>query len=318
MTQVSSHTKIDSRTSYKNSRILVCIPAYNEAVNIGKIVERAKQVCTGVVVYDDGSTDSTRAVAESRGAVVIGRKTNRGYGAAIRELFKVAVRSGADIMVTLDSDGQHDPDQIPALISPIFEDESDIVIGSRFIGSTSSSNRIPRYRDFGIKTITRFARAATYSDLTDAQSGFRAYNKEAITKMNLYNRGMNVSTEILIQASENDLRVSEVPVTVRYDVRRGSTQHPVSHGLGVLMSVIQYISLRHPLLFYGLPGVLFLMVSTLFAGHALELFSSTRYVSTNMIIISIGFAVVGVVLLATAAIVYTLVALFQGKVRNNA
>lgn len=315
---MSSQQNVNNENRYLNSHILICIPAYNEAAHIGKIIEKAKEVCSEVIVYDDGSTDGTREVAESVGAVVVGRKINRGYGAAIKELFKVAVRKGADIMVTLDSDGQHDPSQIPALLKPILDDECDIVIGSRFIDSSSSFNHIPRYRDFGIKTITKFARAATHSStLTDAQSGFRAYNKEALTRMSLSNSGMSVSTEILIQASENDLRVGEVPITVSYDIERGSTHNPVSHGLGVLMSVIQYISLRRPLLFYGLPGVILLIVAAFFASSTIELFSTTRYVSTNMIIVSIGLAIVGVILLATGAIVYTLVALFQGKLRNN-
>jgi glycosyltransferase involved in cell wall biosynthesis len=313
MTQVSSSQKVNGKSSYRNSCILVCIPAYNEASNIGNIIQKAKEFCTEVVVYDDGSTDRTREIAEEAGAVVVGRKINRGYGAAIRELFRVAVTKEADIMVTLDSDGQHDPSQIPSLLKPVLDDECDIVIGSRFIGSLPVTSRIPKYRDFGIRTITKFAQAATHSHLTDAQSGFRAYNKEAIARMTLHNKGMSVSTEILIQASENDLRIGEVPVTISYDIKGGSTHNPISHGLGVLMNVIQYISLRHPLLFYGLPGIILLIAAAFFTSYALDLFSSTRYISTNMIIVSIGLSVVGVVLLATGAIVYTLVALFRGR-----
>lgn len=299
---------------YGDRRVLVCIPAYNEGKTIGGIIDKAKEISSEIIIYDDGSKDDTRKIAESAGAVVIGNKTNRGYGMAIRELFRVARKENVDIMVTLDSDGQHDPGQIPDLLRPILNDECDIVIGSRFLNK-SDSIKVPRYRNLGIKAITRFTRAASFDDLTDAQSGFRAYNREAISKIFLFQNGMSVSTEILLRASENELRISEVPVTVKYDVERSSTSNPVSHGLGVLMSVVQYISLRRPLLFYGLPGLLLMLVATFFIYQAIEMFSSTRYVSTNIIIISIGLAVVGVILLATGAIVHTLVALFRGKFR---
>lgn len=294
----------------------MCIPAYNEARNIQRVVESARTLGIEVIVYDDGSTDNTREIAEASGAIVIKRKANRGYGAAIRELFNTARRRNADIMVTLDSDGQHDPSQIPLLLDPILKDESDIVVGSRFL-TASGTTTIPRYRNFGIKTITRFARAASYNELTDAQSGFRAYNKEAISRISLYQNGMSVSTEILLRASENDLRISEVPIKIEYNVERSSTKNPLFHGLGVLLSVIQHIALRRPLLFYGLPGLALLLCAAYFTSTALDLFSSSRYISTNLIIVSIGLALIGVVLLATGAIVYTLLAVLRGKMRDR-
>lgn len=316
MSELSSDKESAKNDKFLNKRILVCLPAYNEAINIHDVIEKAKEVCSEVVVYDDGSIDNTREMAESAGAVVIGRKTNRGYGAAIRELFKYARKRDADIIVTLDTDGQHDPSQIPLLLKPILDDESDIVVGSRFL-SRSESRYIPRYRNFGIKTITRFARAASYRDITDAQSGFRAYSKEALSRIILYQNGMSVSTEILLRANENDLRVNEVPISVSYDMKRSSTSNPLKHGIEVLFSVIQYISLRRPLLFYGLPGIVLLLCATYFTTNALELFSSTRYISTNMIIISIGLAMAGLICLATGVIVYTLVALLRDKVRQD-
>src|SRR4029078_12303433 len=126
--------------------------------------------------------------------------------------------------------------------------------------------------------------------------------------------GMAVSTEILLRASEKKLLTTEVPITVNYAIGNTSTHNPLTHGISVLYSVFQFISLRHPLAFYGLPGIAFLGISAYFLKNALPLCPTAGYVSTNMILISVGIAVVGVVLLATGAIVYTLIALLRGKI----
>ncbi|HZO11589.1 MAG TPA: glycosyltransferase family 2 protein, partial [Nitrososphaeraceae archaeon] len=239
---------------------------------------------------------------------------NTGYGSAIRALFQAAREQNADVMVTLDSDGQHNPDHIPRLLEPVLRQNFDIVIGSRFLNK-EDREKVPRYRTFGIKTITKLTERASFSGLTDSQSGFRAYNRNALSKINLFEDGMSVSTEILLRAREKNLSATEVPITVNYQNQDNSTHNPISHGIGVLYSVMQFISLRHPLAFYGLPGVVLLGVAAFFLKNALNLFSSTGYVSTNMVLISIGIAVVGVILLATAAIVYTLIALLRGKIK---
>jgi Glycosyltransferases involved in cell wall biogenesis len=294
-------------------RILVCIPAFNEAKNIVEIINKSKKYADGVIVYDDGSTDDTSELARMAGATVIKSSKNSGYGIAIRALFQAARDQNADIMITLDSDGQHDPDQIPRLIERLCTQNFDIVIGSRFLGK-NDKEKVPRYRSFGIKTITKLTQSASYTGLTDSQSGFRAYNRNALSKINLFEDGMAVSTEILLRARENNLLATEVPITINYKGDT-STHNPISHGVRVLYSVLQFISLRHPLAFYGLPGIALLGVAAVFLRNALHLFSTTGFVSTNMILISIGIAVVGVILLATAAIVYTLIALLKDKIR---
>jgi glycosyltransferase involved in cell wall biosynthesis len=298
--------------------VLVCIPAYNEAKSIGNVVQKAKKFAQYVIVYDDGSTDDTCLIARSSGAdQVIRSAENKGYGVAIRALFQAAREKDAGLMVTLDSDGQHDPDQIPDLIKPICEEGFDMTIGSRFLRSGDKVG-IPSYRSFGIRAITRLASYASYRDITDAQSGFRAYNKKAINSINLFEDGMAVSTEILSRAQERHLLIKEVPVTVRYNTNTNtSTHHPIAHGIAVLYRLVQFISLRHPLAFYGLPGLALLVISAVFISNALDLFAKTRYVSTNMILISVGAAVVGVVLLATGAILYTMIALLKGRIRED-
>ena len=294
-------------------RVLVCIPAYNEAKSISEVISKAKKYANGVIVYDDGSTDNTSEAAEAAGAIVIRNPENKGYGVAIRSLFQAAKEQDADIMVTLDSDGQHDPDQIAQVIEPL-KQGFDIVIGSRFLKS-EDKQKVPRYRNFGIKTITKLTQAASYPGITDSQSGFRAYSEKALSKINLFEDGMAVSTEILLRAGEKKLLITEVPITIKYDIKGTSTHNPISHGIGVLYSVFQFISLRHPLAFYGLPGIVLLGIAAYFMKNALDLFAETEYVSTNMILIAVGIAVVGVVLLATAAILYTLIALLKDKIK---
>lgn len=294
-------------------KILICIPAFNEAKSITDIIIKAKQYGDEVIVYDDGSSDDTSQVATSAGASVIRNPENKGYGVAIRSLFQVAKEKDADIMVTLDSDGQHNPDQISELIAPL-KQGYDLVIGSRYLRNDDKV-KVPRLRSLGIRTITKLTQSASYKGITDSQSGFRAYNKTALSVINLFQDGMSVSTEILLRASEKKLSIIEVPITINYDLADTSTHNPLSHGISVLYSVLQFLSLRHPLAFYGLPGIALLGVAALFLRNALHLFSTSGYVSTNMILISVGIAVVGVILLATAAIVYTLVALLKDKIK---
>jgi glycosyltransferase involved in cell wall biosynthesis len=301
--------------THDGCRVLVCIPAYNEAKSLANIIRKAKNYASEVIVYDDGSIDNTFEIAKAAGADTIRNPTNKGYGAAIKALFQAAREKNANIMVTLDSDGQHDPDQIPAIIEPILTQGCDVVIGSRFL-TDKDEQKIPRYRSLGIKTITKFAQSASYNNITDAQSGFRAYSNNALSKIRLFEDGMAVSTEILLKAKEKNLSIKEVPITINYDVDDAYTHNPITHGLGVLYSVIQFISLRHPLAFYGLPGIALLVVAAIFTSYALELFSRSRYISTNMILVAVGSSVVGVVLLATGAILYTLIALLKGKIKD--
>ena len=132
---------------------LICIPAFNEEKNIEKIITSCKKFVDNVVVCDDGSNDNTLKLASDVGAVVLQHKTNKGYGAAISTLFDYARDKKADVMITIDGDGQHDPDQIPLLLDAITKHNFDVVIGSRFLDDKD----IPKYRKAGIKIITSAA-----------------------------------------------------------------------------------------------------------------------------------------------------------------
>ncbi len=264
---------------------------------------------------DDGSIDDTAKVAFSEGATVLQHKKNLGYGSAIKTLFDYVKNEKYSIFVTLDSDGQHDAEDIPKIAESIFKGKSDVVIGSRFLNE--NNNKIPRYREFGIKTITKLTKAVSYNHISDSQSGFRAYSKHAISKLEIHEEGMAVSTEILLRAKEENLSIVEVPIQVRYDVDDTSTHNPISHGFSVLSSIFRYVSVKHPLSFYSLPGFGLVLVSIFFVGWSLEIFSVTGGFVTNLVLYSIGFAVIGIVLVVTGTILYTMTILIQGKLKDR-
>ena len=239
---------------------IVCIPAYNEEAKIKDVIKKSLPYVDKVVVCDDGSTDDTAVVAKKAGAVVISHEKNLGYGATISTLFDYC-RNNAEIMVTLDGDGQHDPDQIPDLINVILKHNVDVVIGSR---SLRDEKDLPSYRRAGIKIITSTINSATNLKVTDSQSGFRAYAKSAIDLIHPTESGMAVSTEILLSISNNGLSMAEVPITVSY-TGNTSSEHPVTHGSHVIGTTLKYVSIKHPMYFYGIPGIL-LFISGLIMG----------------------------------------------------
>ena len=240
---------------------LVCIPAYNEETKIKDVVKKSLPYVDKVIVCDDGSTDNTAALAKKAGAIVISHATNLGYGAAISSLFDYCRKNNAEIMVTLDGDGQHNPDQVPDLINIILKHNVDVVIGSR---SLRDDKDLPSYRRAGIKIITSTINSATDLKVTDSQSGFRAYSRTAIDLIRPAESGMAVSTEILLKISNNGLSIAEVPITVSY-TGDTSTEHPVSHGAHVIGTTLKYVSIKHPMYFYGIPGIL-LFISGLIMG----------------------------------------------------
>jgi len=288
--------------------IVACIPAYNEELTIAKVVLKAKKYVDKVIVCDDGSTDMTAEIAEAVGAEVIRHEKNRGYGAALSSLFKAARESDASAMVILDADLQHDPDEIPKLLSPIIDGEADIVIGSRFL----YGNRItPRYRNLGIKIITNLAKLVSYRDITDAQSGFRAYSRRAISYITVSEQGMGASTEILLKAKEHGLRIKEIPIKIRYDVEKPSTQNPLMHGLDVVLTTVKQLSIKRPLVFYGAPGMISLFIALFFWIWTLQIFATVRQIVTNIALIALGATIVGLILLTTGVILWVLISVVR-------
>jgi hypothetical protein len=240
---------------------VAAIPTYNEESTIGTVVADVRQYVDEVIVVDDGSSDDTVAVAEQAGATVIEHGTNRGYGAALQSLFSAAGERDAKMLVTLDGDGQHDPDDVPKLLATLDDTDANVVVGSRF--HSDSTDNIPRYRRAGlfvINTLTNISLGASPSRtwVSDTQSGFRAYDEQAIESLaadDALSDNMSASTDILYHAYRNDYDVEEVGTTIFYDGEETSTQNPLLHGLSVLSNILQTIERERPLTFVGLPGI---------------------------------------------------------------
>ena len=290
--------------------ILVGIPAFNEEKNIASIITKLMQKGYSVLVCNDGSTDMTSAIAEKMGAFVINHPKNLGYGAGIRSIFLKAKELNCDVLVTFDADGQHRVEEIETVLQPILKNHADIVIGSRFLSKENSS--IPNYRKFGIKTITKLANVSTDQKITDSQSGFRAYSKKVVNEIVPSDYGMGVSTEILIKANKREFRIAEVPITVLYSVDT-STHHPVSHGISVMFSTMKFISIEHPLKFYGIPGIVFLAIGLFFIVWTIQEFTATRQIITNISLIGIGATILGAMLMMTSIILYSLVSVVRER-----
>ncbi len=288
--------------------VVVGIPAFNEEKNIAKVIVEAMQYADRVIVCDDGSSDSTGKIARSLGAEVAVHRRNLGYGASIATLFHVMRESQGDVMVTIDGDGQHDPSDIPRVVRPVAEGEAEIAIGSRFL--EPGGKRVPGYRQLGIKAITRLTNASSRSVLTDAQSGFRAYSRRAIDLLVPSEMGMGASTELISKATAAGLKIAEVPIDVSYG-KDSSTHNPLYHGLDVVLSTVKHHSIRHPLLFYGLPGALSLLVSLGFWWVTLSVFVAQHKVITNVALAAVASTVVGLIFMAVGVMLWVLIAVVR-------
>jgi glycosyltransferase involved in cell wall biosynthesis len=289
---------------------IVCIPAYNEEIKINDVVKKSLPYADKVIVCDDGSTDDTAALAKKAGAIVISHEKNQGYGATISTLFDYCRKNNAEIMVTLDGDGQHNPDQIPDLINVILKHNVDVVIGSR---SLKDDKDLPSYRKTGIKVITSTINSATNLKVTDSQSGFRAYSKEAIDLIFPTESGMAVSTEILVKISNNGLSLAEVPITVSY-IGDTSTQHPVTHGTHVIGSTLKYVSIKHPMYFYGIPGILFFISGLIFGISFLDgyLDPNAPKILYGLMLGSIISILLGSMMIITSILLFSMANLIRG------
>ena len=293
-------------------KITVGLPAYNEEKNIAKIIVHLKKIADQIIVCDDGSEDSTSMIAKSLGVIVINHPKNLGYGSAIKSIFLKAKEIDADVLVTIDADGQHKIEDVEKVVKPIVDGHADISIGSRFL---KEGDAVPNYRKLGIKVITKVTNSSLSDKITDAQSGFRAYNKKVLQSLTPSDSGMGISTEILIKSSNLGLKIAEVPTEIQYEGDT-SSQNPVSHGTGVLMSTLKYISIERPLIFYGIPSFIFFIIGLTFTFFAAQYYAEIGRLNTNLTLIAGGTLLIGVILIVTTILLYSLVSVVrEGRTR---
>jgi len=292
--------------------IVIGIPAYNEEKNIASIIVKLKKIANTIIICDDGSTDATAEIAKELGAIVISHSKNQGYGAAIKTIFLEAKNKQVDVLITFDADGQHQIKDISKVLEPINLGNADVVIGSRFL---DDKTKIPTYRKIGVKLITQLTNITTGSNITDSQSGFRAYSKLALEKIIPTESGMGISTEILIKAQEKKLRITEVPIKILYEGDT-STHNPISHGSSVIFSTLKYVAIERPLVFYGIPGIVFLSLGIFFGLWAIQVFAEEGKIITNIGMIGIGGVILGTILMIAATILHSMASIVREKNNN--
>lgn len=231
------------------TKLTAILPAYNEELCISGIILGSKKYVDKVIVVDDGSTDNTAEIAGLAGAEVIRHPSNKGKGAALKTGFEAVKES--EIIVTLDSDGQHNPEEIPKLINPIINGEADIVNGSRYISGNKKDT--PSYRRIGQTVLDKATNLGSGLNITDSQSGYRAFAIYTIPVFKFNCMDFSIESEMLMDAANAGLKIKEVEIGVRYDVD-GSTKNPVSHGVGVLIDIIHNLQFQRPLFYFALPG----------------------------------------------------------------
>jgi glycosyltransferase involved in cell wall biosynthesis len=299
--------------------VVVGIPAFNEEKTIARVVLEAQKSADVVVVCDDGSSDLTGEIAERLGAVVVRHEHNSGYGAALQSLFKRARELNADVLVTLDGDGQHNPDEIEQLIKPILTGKAEVTLGSRFMNEKGTAD-MPFYRKMGIKVLTKLANGSGKNGVSDAQSGFRAYGKQALQTLSTSENGMSASVELLREVAKNGLKVCEVPITCKYARGAGvetSTENPLTHGIRLIMSIVKLVVEDRPLPFLGIPGLLFLVAGTLFGVWMMDMYAASGRIVTNVALASISFVLLGFFMISTAITLYSITRLSQKMSKNK-
>ena len=272
-----------------NLKIVAGMPAFNEEKYVGSLVLKTREYVNEVFVVDDGSSDETAKVAKLAGADVIQHEQNKGYGAAIQSILAEAKKRNADVLVILDADAQHNPKEIPKIMQPVLENKADFVIGTR----QKQKKKIPFYRRIGQKVILSSVKMLSDNeDLTDTECGFRAFSRKALDSLEIRENGMAVSAETVAEAVRKKLVIKQVPVSVTYN-DDSSTLNPVRHGVGVLASIVSMISEQRPLFFFGVAGLLCLIVGLVYGIRVINMFSANKILPVGNTLLSVLFLVIG-------------------------
>jgi len=296
-----------SQLTTNGIKTIAGIPAYNKEHSIGSIIHGAEEYVDEVIVVDDGSIDRTSKFAQQTDATIIRHETNQGKAAAVQTIIKEAIKMDADVLVLLDADFQHDPDEIPLLIRPILEDGYDFVLGSRKLRESKreGNGKIPFYRPWGQFVLMVCSHTLSKKKYSDPESGFRALSRRAMEVMKFEKEGFFVESEMLYLVGKNGLKTTEVPITEIY-TEDSSTLNPFKHGFGNLGKAITYISEKRPLFFFGIAGAVFAVIGLIEGAWVLYIANAGRGVAVGSALVSVLFIVIGVFSVLTGLILNAL------------
>lgn len=297
------------RPEAQHKKVLAAVPCYNEEVSIGSVVLKARDNAAEVLVVDDGSADCTARVAGEAGATVISHQTNLGKAAGVRSAIDYALQHHFDVLVLLDGDGQHDPDEIPTVTAPILKGDADLVIGSRFIDMNGS---VPSYRRVGQRVLNAVTNSRSRFKSTDSQSGFRALSQRAMKEYDIVSDGYAVESDMISRLSTGESVIREVPISAIYDVPFKHKKNPVSHGYDIIARIIGDIGSSRPLLLFGVSGFSLGLV-----GIGFGFWAFTTYYVTNKLpfgpTVASGILLVLGMLLIVAGFILNSLAFVVGK-----
>ncbi len=286
---------------------MAVIAALNEDRFIGSVVLKTRHYLDQVIVVDDGSHDQTAAIAEQAGAIVIRHEHNLGKAQAVNTGLRRAREMKAALVVLIDADGQHNPAEIPALLAPIEAGAADVVVGSRFLGVRS---HIPRWRIWGQRALTLATNLASGVAITDSQSGFRALSQRALETLAFRPEGgFSLESEMQFLAQQHGLSIQEVPVSVTYAER--PKRNPLGHGFQVVNGILVLISQHRPLIFFGVPGLLILILGLALGVIVVDRYNDYQTLAVGTALISILLAIIGIQTLFTGIILHSIRALLM-------
>jgi glycosyltransferase involved in cell wall biosynthesis len=231
--------------------VTVVLPAYNEETSIGSIVLLARIHSDNVIVVDDGSSDRTGEIARKAGVEVISHSTRKGKSKALETGFKAAADLGADIIVTMDSDGQHNPIDIPKVVAPILKGEAEMVNGSRYLNNLGKSSSF--YRHIGKNVLSSSTKLNSGTNITDSESGFRAFAASTKNIFHFNAQSATIEREMLAEAGNSGIRVKEVEIGSFYNFN-DSPKNPMKYILELLVKVMKDMDANKPLYYYSVPG----------------------------------------------------------------
>lgn len=282
-------------------KMLVLIPAYNEERFIGSVVLKTRQYVDMVLVVDDGSSDSTCEIAKAAGAIVVTHDRNSGKGVALNTGFAKAREYQPDVVITLDGDWQHLPEQIAQVAQPILLGQADVVVGSRYLEDTSD---VPVARIIGHWGFTQMTNLLSGVSLTDSQSGYRAFSPTALEKLSFSSQSFSVESEMQFLVKDYQLKIMEVPIIIRYNDK---PKRPViSHGFNVLNGILSLVAQHRPLLFFGIPGVFALVIGLILGAFTIHGFNVNQALPIGTSLLVVIFLVMGLFLLLTGIILWAM------------